>query len=433
MFLICYTLFVIKRKKFMFDVQPSYNLPTTLFNVLFPIISIVLCAGLFFVLPKKTAKTVKITKLVLGFLLIGLYLAKTSFLIYRYTSLLGKFDLTYVDKMFGLDLNFYFTFMAAFYLIFSAFSNKKNIFLDILKNTIVSISFAYCALALFNPKMVFTLANYAYGWYHFPNILAMVINLILLVTALYLIKANDVQISLKNFWQGLAGYIMALSLCMTLAIVLNVNISELSYSNTLYDVIKTRINFPWFLLIVIPVFLLISFGIYCLIRLIVCKISHTSFIEKPTLEKKNEFFDIYTFATKTVCCMQGILLLIIIATLAKKPQGNVWGLTCLIPFIMTIFCILAVNEMQKYITSNDESIFEDGNKNAKKILTYTFLGNFIFGFAFKAQLKNERENLIEYKKRMERKRQRELEAKEEEIIEENDSNEQIGEENKENK
>ena len=41
----------------MFDVQPSYNLPTTLFNVLFPIISIVLCAGLFFVLPKKTAKT----------------------------------------------------------------------------------------------------------------------------------------------------------------------------------------------------------------------------------------------------------------------------------------------------------------------------------------------------------------------------------------
>ena len=27
----------------------------------------------------------------------------------------------------------------------------------------------------------------------------------------------------------------------------------------------------------------------------------------------------------------------------------------------------AVNEMQKYITSNDESIFEDGNKNAKKI------------------------------------------------------------------
>ena len=34
---------------------------------------------------------------------------------------------------------------------------------------------------------------------------------------------------------------------------------------------------------------------------------------------------------------------------------------------------------------------------------------------------------------MERKRQRELEAKEEEIIEENDSNEQIEEENEENK
>ena len=127
------------------------------------------------------------------------------------------------------------------------------------------------------------------------------------------------------------------------------------------------------------------------------------------------------------------MFLIIISTLVKKPQRNFWGLTCLIPFIMTIFCILAVNEMQKYITSNDESIFEDGNKNAKKILTYTFLGNFIFGFAFKAQLKNERENLIEYKKRMERKRQRELEANEEEIIEENDSNEQIKEENKENK
>ena len=407
----------------MFDIQPSYNLPTTLFYVLFPIISIVLCAGLFFVLPKKSEINVKITKLVLGFLLIGLYLAKTAFLIYRYVSILGKFDLAYADKMFGLDLNFYFTFMASFYLIFSAFSSKKNIFLDVLKNTVVSICFAYSVLALFNPKMIITLANYAYGWYHFPSIIAMVINLVLLVTALYLIKSKDAEISLKNFWQGLAGYIMALSLCMTLDVVLNVNISELTYSNTLYDVIKTRINFPWFLLIVIPVFLLISFGIYCLIRLIICKISHTTFIEEPGPEKKNEFFDIYSFATKTVCCMQGILLLIIIATLVKKPQRSLWGLTCLIPFIMTIFCILTVNEMQKYITSADESIFEEGNKNAEKILIYAFLGNFIFGFAFMVQLNNERDNIIEYKKRMKRKRQRELQQK----LEENDSGENLEE------
>mgnify|MGYP007097448077 FL=1 len=90
---------------------------------------------------------------------------------------------------------------------------------------------------------------------------------------------------------------------------------------------------------------------------------------------------------------------------------------------MTIFCILTVNEMQKYITSADESIFEEGNKNAEKILIYAFLGNFIFGFAFMAQLNNERDNIIEYKKRMERKRQRELQQK----LEENDSGENLEE------
>lgn len=414
----------------MFNIQPSFNLPTTLFYVLFPIISIVLCAGLFFVLPKKTPKRIKITKLVLGFLLVGMYVAKTAYLIYRYIALVGKFDLAYVDKMFGLDLSFYFMLITAVYLIYSAFSNKKNIFIDILKNTIVSISFAYAVLALFNPRMIINISD---DWYHFSNLISMITNLVLLITPVYLIKSKDAEINLKNFWQGITGYILALCLCMTLNVMLKgANISELTSSYTLTKIFGTRINFPWFLLIVIPVFLLIAFGLYCLIRFIISKITHTKFIEDQSKEKKNEFFDIYAFATKTVCCMQGILLLIIISTLVKKPQGNVWGLTCLIPFVMTIFCILTIDEMQKLVNSNDETIFDKNNKTTKRILIYAFLGNFIFGFAFKAQLKNERENLIEYKKRMKRKRQKELEANEEEIIEENDNNEQIEEENQEN-
>ena len=80
----------------MFNIQPSFNLPTTLFYILFPIISIVLCAGLFFVLPKKTPKRIKITKLVLGFLLVGMYVAKTAYLIYRYIALVNHSSLSYI-------------------------------------------------------------------------------------------------------------------------------------------------------------------------------------------------------------------------------------------------------------------------------------------------------------------------------------------------
>ena len=395
----------------MFNIEPSFNIPTTLFYVLFPIISIVLCAGLFFLLPSKSKKAVKVTKIVLAFSLIAIYLARTIFVVYRYVTLLGRFEFSYIDKMFGLDLNFYFIVMTSVYLLYSAFSSKNNFFMDLIKNTMISIAFPFALLILFNPKMIINISD---DWYHFGNLTAMLINLVLLISPLYLVKSKDIDVNLKNFWQGIAGYILALCLCMTLNIIIKgANISELSSSYTLNRIIGTNIGFPWFLLIVIPIFLIISFAVYCLIRLIVALITHQSYLDAPVREKKNDFFDIYNFATKTVCCMQGILLLIILATLVKKPEGNILGIICLIPFVMTIFCLLAVKEMQKYVDNYDESLFEKGNKNAKRIITFAFIGNFIFGFALNNQFKNERESILENKRRLERKKLREQQAQEE--------------------
>lgn len=385
----------------MFNFEPNYTLLSTLFKVLLPVITLLVCAGLFFVLPHKSKKATKITKLVIGFALIAFYLAKTIFLICRYVKY-SSFSFAYIANIFGLDMNFYLMALTAFVLIYTAFSNKQSFVLDICKNTMAGIALPLAFLSLCNPKLIVSVSN---PWYHITNLSSILINFVLILAPIYLIKLKEIKVSLRNYWQAISGYILILCTCMTLNIVLkSANISELSYSSTLNNILGTRINFPWHLLIVIPVFLILAFGIYAIERAVISIVTKQKFIEDIEIKNKSEFFDIYTFATKTICCMQGILLLIIVATLVKNPKVNSWlGLVCLVPLVMTIFCLLTIYEMQKYIDNADQTIFNKGDKRARKIITYAYIGNCIFGFALSSQFRNERDSIEEYNERQARK------------------------------
>lgn len=392
---------VIKGNLIMFDFELKYTVLTTLFKVLLPIITLLVCAGLFFVLPHKSKKATKITKLVVGFSLIAFYLAKTIFLICKYIKFFS-FNISYVANIFGLDINFYLMALTSFVLIYTAFSNKQSFVLDICKNTMAGIALPLAFLSLCNPKLIVSVSN---PWYHVTNLASILINCILILAPVYLIKLKEIKVSLRSYWQAISGYVLILCMCMTTNIILkSANISELSYSSTLNNIFGTQINFPWHLLIVIPVFLLLAFGIYAIERAVISIVTKQKFIEDIEIRNKSEFFDIYTFATKTICCMQGVLLLIIIATLVKNPKVNSWlGLVCLIPLVMTIFCLLTIYEMQKYIENTDQTIFNKGDKRARKIITYAYVGNCIFGFALSSQFRNERDSIEEYNERQARK------------------------------
>lgn len=386
----------------MFSIEFNPKSFTTLFKVLLPIISLLICAGLFFVLQAKSKKAKKITKLSLGFSLLGFYLVKTIFLIYQYAHA-KSFKASSFGAIFGLDMNFFFMAITVFVLLYSGFSEKKGNFLELFKNTMLGVIFPLAMLNLVNPRLF---VSVYYNWYHITSLSSYIMNIIMIITPIYLIKSKDIEVSLKNFWQAIAGYIFALGLCLTISITLNINLSELTYPSTLNRILKASLTFPWNLLIVVPLFLLIAFGIYCLVRLVVCKIRKEAFYEQVYNDDKNEFFDIYTFATKTVCCMQGILLLIILATVLRnqKVTPNWLGLICLIPVIMTVFCLLTVFEMQKYIDCTDQSIFDEGDERAKEIFTFAYFGNLLFAFVLVHQFKSEKENIEDQKRRLERKK-----------------------------
>ena len=106
--------------------------------------------------------------------------------------------------------------------------------------------------------------------------------------------------------------------------------------------------------------------------------------------------------------MQGLLILIIVGTVTRNPIGTLWGLFCLLPLIMTIFCVWTANEMQKQAELDDERVFDKGNKEAKKIIIISLIGNVIFGLVAAKQIKNEREAIIERKQREEKHRQKKL-------------------------
>ena len=387
---------------------------TILFRILFPIITLVVVAVLFFVIRTKSPKSIKATKITLASLLLFLYVFKAVFWIVRIITISdsNSFSTIYIPKAFGLDIPSWIVLLSSIVLYISAFSYLPSMFMEFLKHTLLGVGLPCAVISLFTVDIIDIYDNY----YHILNIIAMTLNMLLIFIPLYLIKTKEIQPSLDKFWYAISGYICLTSICMSLSLIIREgNLSEMTYSKILRK-IGIQISFPWHLLIIIPTFLIIAFGLYYLIT----KIYKKKFSSENQTEtqqqmelKRNEFFDLYAFATKSICCMQGFLILIILAAIIKKPLGTPWGILCLIPLVMTIFCILAVFEMEKQANLNDEHIFDKGNPTAKRIITFALIGDVFFGLSFLKQIKNEREAIIERKEREEKRRLRELKKREE--------------------
>ena len=407
----------------MFDLYPlSYNgnmiVITTLFRILFPLVTILLVAGLFFAFRTKSQKSIKITKIILASFLLFLYLFKAVFWIVRIITISenNTFSAQYITKAFGLDIPSFLVILSSVVLFISAFSKKPSKFMEFLKFTLLGVGLPSAIISLFTIDIIDIYDSY----YHVLNIIAMLFNLLLIFIPLYLIKIKELKPSLDKYWYAISGYICLTSICMTLSLIIREgNLSEMTYSKILRK-IGIQISFPWHLLIIIPCFLIISFILFYAITFVYKKIIEKDNDVKNEKEekleqtpKRNEFFDLYAFATKSICCMQGFLVLIILSAIVRNPFGSIWGILCLIPLIMTIFCLLAVFEMEKQANLNDEDIFNKGNKEAKKIIAFALIGDIFFGLSFAKQMKNERESIIERKEREEKRRLREQKKKQE--------------------
>ncbi|MBO5884333.1 MAG: hypothetical protein J6Q51_00890 [Clostridia bacterium] len=400
---------------------------TTLFNVLFPIVTIAVVVGLLFLLKfaSKTQLGKKIVKLCLAGTLIALYLTKMIFWIVRATGVYaaeeGGFNIAYILNTFGLDLNFWLVIITAFVLIYTAVCKKQCRWLEVLKQTMLGVAIPLAFVSLINPRLIIDIND---PWTHCVNLCPIITNMLLMLCPLYFVAIKETQFSLNKFWKAICGYICISSLSMIIALILNRNISGLLAMPNSHLIVKMKIAFPWYLLIVIPAFLAISFGLYALCWYLIKLINKNKEVQpqedenqEQQVPQKNEYFDLYSFATKSIACMQGFLILIILAVIVRAPNnGTFLGLFCLLPLVMTIFCILAVFEMDKLAEENNEEIFNKGNPKAKKFLTYSFIGNPLFGLVILKQYINERNSIQERIVREEKKRLREQQRLEQERL-----------------
>ena len=387
----------------MFDFDYSSYPLSLLLKILLPIFIVGVVVGLYFLLFKNTDKSKKITKIVLASIICFLYLARAIFYIVRIISLKITFTFAYFLTIFGINSVYAVTsllmIIAVVALFVSAFSKEDSPLLDFCKHTLLGIGFPFGIIQLFRLDLVFL---QSYSAYHIVNIVSVIFTVLLLFIPVYFLKICELRPNLSKFWLAVTGYTIIASLCMTFSLlIVTGNIGEMVYATSLSK-LGIKIDFPWHLLITIPAFLIICFIAYYIVTLCYKKFTH----DPVTLEyrHRNEFFDLYAFATKSLCCMQGPLILIILATIIRTPLGSLWGLFCLVPLIMTIFCIWTAYEMENQAKLDDERVFDKGNKDAKKIITISFIGNIIFGFVVAKQIKNERESIIERKEREEKKK-----------------------------
>ena len=395
----------------MFDISPltvSGKIATIslLLKILLPILFVALSVGLYFALCARSDKGKKITKIVLASTICVLYAFRFFFWLARAIVTSGSFSFSYFLLALGLNGNYAVTsllmIICAVALFISAFAKQENMTLSFCKYTLLGVGFPFAIIQLFRVDMIINTID---NVYHILNLISMMFTILLLVVPIYFIKIYELRPKLSKFWYAIAGYTSIASICMTLSLVTTSgNIAEMTYATSLRQ-LGISVNFPWHLLISIPAFLIICFVVYYLVTLIYKKITH----DPVTLEYKhrNEFFELYSFATKSLCCMQGLLILIILATIIRNPLGSLWGLFCLVPLIMTIFCAYAALEMEEQAKIDDEKVFEKGNREAKKIITLSIIGNVIFGLVIAKQIKNERENIIDRKQREEKRKMRE--------------------------
>ena len=387
-----YTQLQKKGKNFMFDLsQLSKSIQFTVaFKNLLPIGILLLTFLLIWALPAKSKKAVFVTKICSTSVLLALFLFRFFFWIARaiHISPSHTFTPAFLPRALGLDIPMLLTLWLILTLFVSAFDKKGSKFSQFLNHTALGVGLTYGVITLFRLDMLFKNDNL----YHMLNIAEMIKMFAFVFVPLYLVKSKDVEPKLSKFWYAIAGYACMMSLCLTFALNNGANnggnYSEMLVSLTLKNM-GIKIDLPWHLLIVTPAFLLICFAVYLIVKFVNGKFRTE--VPSTTYVQKNEFFDLQAFAMKSVCCMQPYFIVIIIAALVNKPNGTPLGFLCLIPFFMTLFCVLCTNRLEVLTYENNEQVFEKGNKALTSVKAFALIGNVLYGLFFLKQLKNERE------------------------------------------
>ena len=280
-------------------------------------------------LPKRSAKAVKITKITIAVLLVILEIGRFVWYYLRAQAYNDRFD-------WWARINFHMCTMMVWLnattLILSCFLKKENKLLNLFYHVIIGIGLWGALITFIYPEF----ADPFFEIWHFRNSQTITTHILLIVSPIYLLITKHFKIELKNIWVILGGLLMVGQISSLAGACDNFNFAYCFYCKFLRK-IGILIPFPWHIVFILCVFFIVDFFIWFIIEVVRAKRQHKKLAIKITK------FEVLAFIYTVIHVLMHPFLMK--AILPKTP--TLLGLLFLIPIFTYVFGIYTIHKITK--------------------------------------------------------------------------------------
>jgi len=339
------------------------------------IIGIFIVLGLLFALNAKSKKGQIITKLVLAGIMLVLEIGRLVWYYQFHISVGGTPDTFNWWWRISFQMCSIMCWTTIITLIASAFINKDNKVIQILKNILFGCAMIGGILTFIYPDFITETRSLL----HFQNFQTLIIHAFLVLVPLYLIKIGELKIRFKDIWMPALGFLMIGSLSMMASQISGQNFAYALRCALLQDV-GLDIAFPWHLPLVFAIVFLLTIIAYGIGEMVNYRKNRGQIIVKEkAYNKKIRCLSVFTLIFAIIQNM--LLLLIIPLFFSVSPVENLLGFICLVPIIIAIIMLL-ISEKIKNISMSKDWKNKLTKKNNIIYIIMLFICNIILGICY---------------------------------------------------
>jgi len=287
---------------------------------------IVLILVLYFLLPTKSEKAMRITFLVIGLVIAILEILRIVWAYGYFTALNAPTDSAFWWWTISFQICAISAWSTVVTMIGSFFAKKENRVLQFMYPVLLGMSLVGAALSFIYPDMIEEMKPF----FHFRNLQTVVTHTLLIFSPIYLIKTKRYVVKMSDLWKVAFGWFTAICISMSASLISG-QCFGFALRCSLMEDVGLFIPFPFHLILLGIIMMFVSFLVFGLSVLIRkrkgTKIPST---KSEILNKKMYRESILLFV---ISCIVGLASLFVIALEVNLTSW--WGLACLLPIPLT--------------------------------------------------------------------------------------------------
>ncbi len=281
---------------------------------------------LYFLLPHKNEKAMRITFLALG-LIVGILEVSRIVWSYGYFNAMNApTDSAFWWWTISFQICAISAWSTVFTMIASFFLKKDHPVMQFMYPILLGVSLVGAALAFFYPDMIEEMKPF----FHFRNLQTIVTHTLLIFSPIYLIKTRRYVVKMSDLWKVAFGWFSAICISMSASLISGQCFGFALRCNLMED-IGLFFPFPFHLILLGIIMMAISFSIF---KLSTLKQNHKG---TKAAEEKFKVLDQKMHIQSTLLLFAsgviGLATLFIIASNVELTSW--WGLACLLPIPLT--------------------------------------------------------------------------------------------------